>query len=192
MLAGGILLYTHDGILSKVEAANTMEQEIITMAEKLGQLLKACGQKIAVAESCTGGGIAYALTEIPGSSAWFDRGFVTYSNAAKMQMLGVKSETLVQFGAVSAETAQEMVAGALVNSVADCAIAVTGIAGPEGGTEIKPVGTVFIAWQWRLKPAKVSRMLFSGDRQQIREQTITIALSKAFGSRDEYWDEKNL
>ncbi|MGR9115018.1 MAG: CinA family protein [Gammaproteobacteria bacterium] len=153
-----------------------MEHEIIALAERLGHRLKERGFKIATAESCTGGGIAQAITEIPGSSEWFDRSFVTYSNAAKIQMLGVKPETLVHYGAVSAETAKEMVEGALLRSEADGAVAVTGIAGPGGGTESKPVGTVFIAWQWRGQTARISKFLFSGDRRQIRQATVKAAL----------------
>ncbi|MGZ4956675.1 MAG: CinA family protein, partial [Methylobacter sp.] len=115
-----------------------MESELFKLAEQLGRLLKAGGKTLATAESCTGGWIAQAMTEVPGSSAWFDRGFVTYSNAAKVQMLSVSPQTLEQYGAVSAETASEMVAGALAHSDADVAIAVTGIAGPDGGTTEKP------------------------------------------------------
>ncbi|MDD5577854.1 MAG: CinA family protein [Methylobacter sp.] len=153
-----------------------MDNELGDMAERLGQYLKVNGKKIATAESCTGGGIAQIITEVPGSSAWFDRGFVTYSNAAKVQMLGVRQETLEKYGAVSAETAKEMVAGALAHSEADIAIAVTGIAGPDGGTPQKPVGTVFIAWAWKNGHDKVEKMQFSGNRHRIREQTIKIAI----------------
>jgi nicotinamide-nucleotide amidase len=153
-----------------------MDNEIFERAEQLGGLLKARGKKIATAESCTGGWIAQAITEVPGSSAWFDRGFVTYSNAAKVQMLGVKQDTLEQYGAVSAETAMEMAAGALANSDADCACAVTGIAGPDGGTPEKPVGTVFIAWQCKNGGSEVIRKQFAGNRRQIRKQTVKTAL----------------
>lgn len=153
-----------------------MDNELLELAEKLGQLLKASGKKIATAESCTGGGIAQIITEVSGSSAWFDRGFVTYSNAAKVQMLGVNQETLEKYGAVSAETAKEMVAGVLAHSEADIAIAVTGIAGPDGGTPDKPVGTVFIAWAWKNGNYKVEKKQFSGNRHLIREQTVKIAI----------------
>jgi nicotinamide-nucleotide amidase len=153
-----------------------MDSELLELAEKLGQLLKAKGEKIATAESCTGGWIAQIITEVAGSSAWFDRGFVTYSNAAKVQMLGVSQETLAKYGAVSAETAKEMVAGALAHSEADIAIAVTGIAGPDGGTPAKPVGTVFIAWAWKNGNYKVEKKQFSGNRHRIREQTVKIAI----------------
>lgn len=137
---------------------------------------------MATAESCTGGWIAHCMTDIPGSSAWFDRGFVTYSNAAKIQMLGVKSETLEQFGAVSFETAKEMVLGALSHSDADVAVAVTGIAGPDGGSAEKPVGTVFIAWANKDGHISVTKSLFSGDRRQIRAQTVLTAIKGVTGS----------
>ena len=153
-----------------------MDNELFELAQQLGQLLKSKGKKIATAESCTGGWIAQTMTEVPGSSAWFDRGFVTYSNAAKMQMLDVKLETLALYGAVSAEAAMEMAAGALAHSDADCAIAVTGIAGPDGGSVEKPVGTVFIAWAYRNREAKVVQQQLTGDRHQIRRQTVKMAL----------------
>lgn len=160
-----------------------MDHEIIALAERLGRHLKAQGATMATAESCTGGGIAVAITAIPGSSAWFDRGFVSYSNTSKIQMLGVKPETLESYGAVSAETVREMAAGALIHSDADCAIAVTGIAGPDGGTEAKPVGTVFIAWQWRDDEARVSQEAFSGNRSQIRQATVKAAIEGVMPTR---------
>lgn len=153
-----------------------MDKEIIELSEKLGKVLKQKGLTIATAESCTGGGIAQAITEIPGSSAWFDRGFVTYSNQAKVDMLQVKQSTLEQYGAVSEQVAIQMVEGALLNSHADLAVSVTGIAGPGGGTESKPVGTVYIAWG-------VGRLLecrhynFLGSRESVRQQTVLAALS---------------
>ncbi|MDD1639994.1 MAG: CinA family protein [Methylococcaceae bacterium] len=153
-----------------------MDNELFELAQQLGLLLKSKGKKIATAESCTGGWIAQMITEVSGSSAWFDRGFVTYSNAAKMQMLGVKPETLDKFGAVSVQTATEMVTGTLAHSDADCAIAVTGIAGPDGGTAEKPVGTVFIAWADKNKDVKVVQKKLMGNRHQIRRQTVKIAL----------------
>ena len=153
-----------------------MDNELFEIAQQLGQLLKSKEKKIATAESCTGGWIAQTITEVSGSSAWFDRGFVTYSNAAKIQMLGVSAETLDQYGAVSAQTAAEMVTGALAHSDSDCAIAVTGIAGPDGGTTEKPVGTVYIAWAYHNQEAKVVQQKLTGDRHQIRRQTVKIAL----------------
>ena len=153
-----------------------MDNALFELAERLGHSLKTKGYKIATAESCTGGWIAQAITEAPGSSAWFDRGFVTYSNSAKVQMLGVSPQTLGEFGAVSAETALQMVAGALVNSEADWAVAVTGIAGPDGGSTEKPVGTVYVAWQDKTGHAKVERLQLSGNRHQIRERTVIEAI----------------
>lgn len=153
-----------------------MESELFELAEQLGRKLKANGKTIATAESCTGGWIAQTITDVPGSSAWFDRGFVTYSNAAKMQMLGVSPQTLENYGAVSSETATEMAAGALAHSDADVAVAVTGIAGPDGGTPEKPVGTVFIAWADKNGAVKVAKKQFAGNRRQIRAQTVRGAI----------------
>ena len=157
-----------------------MDNELFELAERLGQSLKAKGHKIATAESCTGGWIAQAITEIPGSSAWFDGGFVTYSNNAKVQMLGVNPKTLEEYGAVSAEVAKQMAAGALANSEADWAVAVTGIAGPDGGSEAKPVGTVYVAWQGKNGGVKVERLQLSGDRHQIRKQAVENAMEGVF------------
>jgi nicotinamide-nucleotide amidase len=176
VLIGVFLFYTHESILSEVARGHIMESELFKLAEQLGRLLKANGIKIATAESCTGGWIAQVITDVPGSSAWFDRGFVTYSNAAKVQMLGVIPQTLEKYGAVSAETATEMAAGALAHSAADVAIAVTGIAGPDGGTPEKPVGTVFIAWARKNGEANVVKKQLSGNRRQIRAQTVKNAI----------------
>jgi nicotinamide-nucleotide amidase len=153
-----------------------MDNELFELAQQLGLFLKSKGKKIATAESCTGGWIAQTMTEVSGSSAWFDRGFVTYSNAAKVQMLGVSPETLALYGAVSAQTATEMVVGALAHSDADYAIAVTGITGPDGGSVEKPVGTVFIAWAYKNRDVKVLQQQLTGDRHQIRRQTVKLAL----------------
>jgi len=146
------------------------------LAEKLGRRLLAKGQLLATAESCTGGLMAKTITDVPGSSTWFDRGFVSYSNKAKREMLGVNAQTLARFGAVSVQTAQEMVAGALRRSDADLAVAVTGIAGPYGDGGGNPVGTVFIAWQMKGGEIKVSRRQLSGGRLEIRAETVKIAL----------------
>lgn len=147
--------------------------ELLPLAEQLAEALKFKQLSIATAESCTGGMLAQTLTALPGSSVWFDCGFVTYSNRAKMQMLGVKKQTLENYGAVSAETVTEMVQGVLHHSDADCAVSVSGIAGPVGGTAEKPVGTVFMAWQLRNQPyTKVWNEVFQGDRRSIREQSV--------------------
>lgn len=149
------------------------------LSVSLGEKLTSCGWQLALAESCTGGAIAKAVTDVPGSSGWFDRGFVTYSNAAKVDMLGVSQATLNTKGAVSEETALQMVAGALAHSVADLTMAVTGIAGPDGGTSEKPVGTVFIAWQVRGQPGCCVKQRFFGDRQAVRNQTVLFCLQQA-------------
>jgi len=159
-----------------------MDKEIIELSAKLGKVLKEKGLMIATAESCTGGGIAQAITEIPGSSAWFDRGFVTYSNLSKVQMLQVKQSTLDQYGAVSAETAEEMVEGILSNSDVDIAISVTGIAGPSGGSELKPVGSIFVCRGIKSGPTICKRYVFLGNRTTIREQTIIYALKDCLDS----------
>ena len=159
-----------------------MENELIELAEQLGRLLKIKRLKIATAESCTGGWIAQVITEIPGSSAWFDRGFVTYSNASKIEMLGVARQTLEQFGAVSSETAQAMAKGALQNSAADLAVAVTGIAGPDGGTVEKPVGTVFVALMVKGLMVKSALLNLTGSRREIRIKTVELVLKKLLTS----------
>ena len=146
------------------------------LANSLGQQLKTRGWKLVTAESCTGGGLAYTITSIAGSSVWFDRGLVTYSNTSKEELLGVNSATLKTYGSVSAETAQEMAKGALKNSQAQISIAITGIAGPDGGTADKPVGTVWIACATSTQAVQVSHHLFSGDRATVREKTIKTAL----------------
>jgi nicotinamide-nucleotide amidase len=153
-----------------------MDAELLALATQLGFKLKANGKTVTTAESCTGGGIAQIITEIAGSSAWFDCGFVTYSNNAKVRMLGVKPATLEKYGAVSAEVALEMATGALIHSDADCAIAVTGIAGPDGGSEEKPLGTVFIARCYKNEPADIIRKHYVGNRRQVRTQTVKTAL----------------
>ncbi len=151
-----------------------------TALDAAARLLDRCrerGLKLATAESCTGGLIAACLTEIAGSSAVVERGFVTYSNAAKMDLLGVSAATLERHGAVSAETAAEMASGALARSPADLAIAVTGIAGPGGATPTKPVGLVFIGLQRRGGAAEVERHVFPGDRRAVRTATLERALA---------------
>ena len=140
--------------------------------------LKQSGMRICCAESCTGGMIAAAITDIAGSSAVFSRGFVTYSNQAKINMLGVKPETLTLYGAVSGQTVSEMASGAITASEdeADFAVAVSGIAGPDGGTVEKPVGLVYICVLKKGEVGQVTRYVFDGDRQSIRTQTVENAL----------------
>lgn len=147
------------------------------LAVDLGRALGARGLKAATAESCTGGLIAGRITDVAGSSGWFDRGFVTYSNEAKVELLGVHAETLARHGAVSEAVAREMAAGALARSRADLAVAVTGIAGPGGGTPEKPVGLVWIAWGARGGPSEAREHRFPGDRAAVREAAVNAALA---------------
>ncbi|MDQ2696486.1 MAG: nicotinamide-nucleotide amidohydrolase family protein, partial [Pseudomonadota bacterium] len=128
------------------------------------------------AESCTGGWIAKVITDVAGSSAWFERGFVTYSNAAKAELLGVAEATLGGHGAVSGETVAAMAAGALSYSRADLAVAVSGVAGPDGGSPGKPVGTVWLAWAVRGGGCRTRRYVFAGDREAVRRQAVLAAL----------------
>jgi len=146
------------------------------LAAQLGGLLKAHGLMLATAESCTGGGVAQAVTEIAGSSAWFERGFVTYSNLSKQQMLGVLDATLDRYGAVSEAVVREMVEGALHHSHAQVTLAVSGIAGPGGGTQDKPVGTVWFAWGMRHGAIHAQRHQLAGNRSEVRAQAVRIAL----------------
>lgn len=148
---------------------------IEALSTQLGKLLSGRGLYIVTAESCTGGWIGAALTQIPGSSAWFDRGFITYSNEAKREMLGVRAKTLNQYGAVSRQVVEEMAKGALKKSRGTFSVAVSGIAGPAGETDEKPVGTVWIGWCIQ---GKVDSALFClpGDRQQVRAATVSLAL----------------
>ncbi len=146
------------------------------LAAQVGGALKAHGLMLVTAESCTGGGVAQAITGIAGSSAWFDRGFITYSNLSKQQMLGVAEATLVAHGAVSEATARAMVAGALQHSAAQVALAVSGIAGPGGGTPDKPVGTVWFAWGIKQGATFARLHQLSGDRAAVRAQAVRIAL----------------
>jgi nicotinamide-nucleotide amidase len=153
-----------------------MDKELYALAEQLGRALLARGWMLAAAESCTGGWIAQAVTMVPGSSHWFDRGFVTYSNDAKQAMLGVRPETLSRYGAVSEQTVLEMAAGALDRSSARVAVAVSGVAGPDGGSTDKPVGTVWIAWALRNGGLRAQRCQFAGDRDDVRRQSVIRAL----------------
>lgn len=146
------------------------------LAAQVGGALKSHGMMLATAESCTGGGVAQAITEVAGSSAWFERGFVTYSNLSKQQMLGVREDTIKQHGAVSEMTVREMVAGALRHSPAQVALAVSGIAGPDGGTADKPVGTVWFAWGIKQGEIHAQRHQLAGNRAEVRLQAVRIAL----------------
>jgi len=145
------------------------------LAQRVGAALKQRGLLLVTAESCTGGWVAQAVTSVPGSSDWFERGFVTYSNAAKQELLGVQSRTLKAHGAVSEETAREMAAGALKRGGGQVALAITGIAGPTGGLAAKPVGTVCFAWAHGSKISGDTRC-FDGDRESVRRQSVLHAL----------------
>ena len=151
--------------------------EITVLVEQIAEHLLQSQRKLAVAESCTGGWIAKVLTDLSGSSAWFDRGFITYSNQAKHEMLGVSEATLENFGAVSEEVVSEMAAGALKKSQADFSLSVSGIAGPSGGTEDKPVGLVWFAWATEQVTIVSEQKIFNGEREAVREQAVIFALT---------------
>jgi nicotinamide-nucleotide amidase len=153
----------------------TASNDMLELATAVGQELKKRGLILVTAESCTGGGVAQAITEVASSSRWFDCGFVTYSNASKMALLNVPAEVLQRHGAVSRETASAMCQGALAQSQASVALSTTGIAGPDGGVPDKPVGTVYFGWAYE-KVTKVERIIFCGDRTSVREQTVKHSL----------------
>ena len=148
-----------------------------TLIERIALALIRRRESIGTAESCTGGLIAAACTGLPGSSAWFERGVVSYSNEAKSELLGVPTALIAQHGAVSAEVAEQMARGLLARAPIDWALSVTGIAGPTGGSADKPVGTVWLALVRTGQPARVWREHFSGDRQQVRAQTVMVGLT---------------
>src|SRR5690554_2807086 len=160
-----------------------MDKQAWPQAHQLGQLLLTRGWMFACAESCTGGLLAAAMTQTPGSSQWFDRGFVTYSNAAKRELLGVHADTLERFGAVSEETAMEMAAGVLTGAPqSDFAVSTTGIAGPDGATPGKPVGMVCFGFATRTDEGVVTRAetrVFQGNRREVRAAAVAFALSTA-------------
>ncbi|MFT6990051.1 MAG: nicotinamide-nucleotide amidase [Paraglaciecola sp.] len=153
-----------------------MTEDITQLAQLLGNKLSAKGWQISCAESCTGGGVGYVITSISGSSAWFKKGFITYSNDAKQDMLGVSEHTLIEYGAVSAATVEEMAAGAAKHANAEVAIAISGVAGPDGGTPDKPVGTVWFGFFINGKSIS-QKQLIDGDRQTVRIKAIEFALS---------------
>ena len=146
------------------------------LARALGRAARRRGVEIATAESCTGGGAAEAITRISGSSTWFERGFVTYTYISKREMLGVKQGTLGRHGAVAEEVVREMVAGALARSHAQVAVAVSGVAGPGGGTALKPVGTVCFAWCRKRGKPRSETVRFAGDREAVRRKSVVHAL----------------
>ena len=154
------------------------------LARRIGQRLKAAKAMLVTAESCTGGWAAQVVTSVAGSSEWFERGFVTYSNASKQEMLGVRPETLRQFGAVSEETAREMALGALERSKGTVALAITGVAGPGGGSKDKPVGTVCFAWADSRGGSRSETVRLAGDREEVRRQSVVRALEGVLAALD--------
>ena len=162
-----------------------MDGQIYDLAERVGRALESRGVMIATAESCTGGWIAEAITMVPGSSAWFERGFVTYTYISKREMLGVGGDTLETHGAVSEDVVREMAEGAIARSHAQVAVAVSGVAGPGGGSPEKPVGTVCFAWSIRRGATETSTQHFDGDRESVRRQSVLFALSRVLALLEE-------
>ncbi len=153
-----------------------IDEDIYRLSEQLGALLKQSGRVLATAESCTGGWISQAITMVPGSSKWFDCGFVTYTNRSKEELLGVRPGTLERHGAVSELTVREMAQGVLQRTHADCSVAVSGVAGPDGGSPGKPVGTVWLAVCARDSATQASCLHLVGDRDTVRRQAVIAAL----------------
>lgn len=156
-----------------------MPEPLYDLAARVGGALLAQGLILTTAESCTGGWIAKVMTDVPGSSGWFERGFVVYDNAAKQELLGVQESTLLAYGAVSGETVTELAEGALTRSRAGLAMAVSGIAGPDGGSPDKPVGMVWIGWARPGMPTRRRCYRFGGDREAVRRQAVRAALEGA-------------
>ncbi len=152
------------------------DEKLQALAVELAEVVSERGYRLVTAESCTGGWLAKVLTDLPGSSAWFDRGYITYSNAAKQAELDVSSNLLRESGAVSRAVALAMASGALRRAEADLAVSITGIAGPDGGNEEKPVGTVWFAWA-RADAATAEQECFAGDREAVRRQAVQRALT---------------
>jgi len=159
--------------------ARVSNEELQQLAAELGDKLRARGWMLATAESCTGGWVGQLLTSLPGSSSWYERGFITYANAAKIEMLGVAAETLAKYGAVSEETASAMAAGALSHSHAQATLAISGIAGPSGGTPQKPVGLVCYGWALEDGTIMSSTCRLDGDREEIRSRAVAAAVAAA-------------
>ena len=153
-------------------------KDLTSLVISVGQRLTAHHLKLVTAESCTGGLLAKAITDVAGASAFFERGFIVYSELSKQELLGVEPKTLTQFGAVSQETVSEMVAGALERSPAEIGIAVTGIAGPQGGTPAVPIGSVWLAWASRFWPLTTKAYQFSGSRINVRDQCVLASLKE--------------
>ena len=156
----------------------TKSDELVQIAAKAGEILLDRGWRLAAVESCTGGWIAKTVTSLSGSSDWFECGLVTYSNASKESLVGVPEAMISRHGAVSAEVAEAMVSGALECTGASAAVSVTGIAGPGGGSDEKPVGTVYLAWQFPGIETVSERFHFHGNRDEVRRQSVATALSE--------------
>ena len=154
-----------------------LKSDVYQLSQRLGLILKENRLIVGTAESCTGGWIAQAVTMVPGSSSWFDAGFVTYSNNSKVQQLGVDPKLIDQYGAVSDVVVEKMLIGVLNRTGANCSIATSGVAGPDGGTEDKPVGTVWIGVGHEFKGLMTRRYLFEGDRNSVRLQTVIEGLN---------------
>ncbi len=152
------------------------DSNALSLTGRLAEALLVNRCMLVTAESCTGGGIAHIVTSMAGSSQWFERGFITYSDESKQELLNVSLDTLNRFGAVSEECAAEMVVGAVNNSHADIAVSVTGIAGPDGGSAEKPVGTVCFGWTQRERDTITTRTIFAGNREEVRRQAVLMAL----------------
>lgn len=163
--------------MTMFKASAENDARLADITQRVAEKLVARGQSLVAAESCTGGLVAAACTEISGSSAWFERGFVTYSNRAKEECLGVAPDTLATYGAVSEAVVAEMLAGALAASATDWSVAVSGVAGPDGGIADKPVGTVVIGWQQRDETGDVTTVHFDGDRAAVRQASVIEALA---------------
>lgn len=163
----------------------TVDQSLLNLAKRVGQCFKQRGFMLATAESCTGGWLAQEITAIAGSSEWFECGFVTYSNRSKCELLGVNPAVLEEDGAVSEKTAREMAVGALKLSQAWVSVSITGIAGPNGGYEAKPVGTVCFAWALKDGTLKSKTCHFNGDRRAVRCQSVQVALQGLLNFLDE-------
>lgn len=162
--------------MKRSQKISDINQDSSDLAVKVGERLVQCGLLLVTAESCTGGWLGQAVTAVAGSSAWYERGFITYSNASKCEMLGVQQAILDQYGAVSAQTAQEMAIGALTRSLAQISVSITGIAGPDGGTATKPVGMVCFAWAIKDGLVQQETRHFKGNRETIRRLAVAAAL----------------
>lgn len=159
-------------------ATEPTDEELTALAAELGSVLTGARQMLATAESCTGGWVGRVVTSIGGSSTWYECGFITYSEDAKQELLGVPAQTLQRHGAVSEPTARAMAEGALAHSRAHVALAITGIAGPTGGTAQKPVGTVWFAWAAKGQTTQALHRQLDGDREAVRRQSVAIALGE--------------